>query len=251
MRRNYILAEAVVVCLLCVLGLQAQQSDSSASNNTNLSASSQPAAGTVPRLIKFMGAVKDLTGKVPTGVVGLTFSLYELPEGGSPLWVETQSLTLDSLGHYTALLGANSPEGLPLDLFTSGKALWLGVQPQLAGQPEQPRVLLVAVPYALKSSDADTLGGLPASAYMLSANSNIVEGVTLPGPIPPPGSGAPSHQRPHHGRAAQPIMRPCSRGARRLGTRRSITAFAASWALAPRFRRPRWTSMGRETSAGR
>ena len=191
MRRCYILAGAVVVCLLCGLGLQAQQSDSSASDKTNLSTSSQPAAGTVPRLIKFTGAVKDLTGKVPTGVVGLTFSLYELPEGGSPLWVETQSLTLDSLGHYTALLGANSLEGLPLDLFTSGKALWVGVQPQLPGQPEQPRVLLVAVPYSLKSSDADTLGGLPASAYLLSANANIVEGVTLPGPIPPPGSGAP------------------------------------------------------------
>jgi len=189
MRRNYILAEAVVVCLLCGLGLQAQQSDSSASDNTNLSPSSQPAAGTVPRLIKFTGAVKDLTGKVPTGVVALTFSLYELSEGGSPLWVETQSLTLDSLGHYTALLGTNSPEGLPLDLFTSSKALWLGVQAQLPGQPEQPRVLLVAVPYALKSSDADTLGGLPASAYMLSANANTAPGssvtplITLPSPI--------------------------------------------------------------------
>jgi hypothetical protein len=189
MRRKYILAGAVVVCLLCGLGLQAQQSDSSASDNTNLSASSQPVAGTVPRLIKFTGAVKDLTGKVPTGVVGLIFSLYELPEGGSPLWVETQSLTLDSLGHYTALLGANSPEGLPLDLFTSSKALWLGVQAQLPGQPEQPRVLLVAVPYALKSSDADTLGGLPASAYMLSANANTSPGssvtplITLPSPV--------------------------------------------------------------------
>jgi len=46
----------------------------------------------------------------------------------------------------------------------------------LPGQPEQPRVLLAAVPYSLKSSDADTLGGLPASAYMLSANQNRPDG---------------------------------------------------------------------------
>jgi hypothetical protein len=46
----------------------------------------------VPRLIKFTGVVKEVTGKVPTGVVGLTFSLYELPEGGGPLWAETQSV---------------------------------------------------------------------------------------------------------------------------------------------------------------
>jgi len=64
------------------------------------------------------------------------------------------------------LLGAASPNGLPLDLFTSGKALWLGVQPQIAGAGEQPRVLLIAVPYALKAADADTLGGKPASSYL-------------------------------------------------------------------------------------
>ena len=165
MHHRSILAGSVVLCLLCSTGLEAQQSDSSVSNNTNLPASSQSAAGTVPGLIKFTGAVKDLTGKVPTGVAGLTFSLYELPEGGSPLWVETQSLPLDSLGRYAALLGASSPGGLPLDLFTTRKALWVGVQAQLPGAVEQPRVLLVAVPYALKAADADTLGGKPASAF--------------------------------------------------------------------------------------
>ena len=210
MRRRYILAGAVVVSLLCGLGLKAQQADSSASNgagapdNTNPPASAQPASGTIPRLIKFAGAVKDLTGKVPSGVVSLTFSLYEQPEGGTPLWTESQSLMLDSLGHYTTLLGANSSEGLPLDLFTSSKALWVGVQPQLPGQPELPRVLLVAAPYALKSSDADTLGGLPASAYMLAPNANTAQGGSVtpligiqpPGgggtPPPPPSPGPPS-----------------------------------------------------------
>jgi hypothetical protein len=148
--------------------LEAQQADSSVSDNTNLPAAPPPAPGTVPRLIKFTGVVKDVSGKVPAGAVSLTFSLYDLPEGGSALWEETQSVQLDSLGRYTVLLGANSPDGLPLDLFTAGKALWLGVQGQLAGEAEQPRVLLVAVPYALKAADADTLGGKPASAYLLA-----------------------------------------------------------------------------------
>src|SRR5208282_5937486 len=37
------------------------------------------------------------------------------------------------------------------------------------------------------------LGGLPASAFVLSPSANTAEGssVTLPGPIPPPGSGGP------------------------------------------------------------
>jgi hypothetical protein len=41
------------------------------------------------------------------------------------------------------------------------------VQFQRTGEVEQPRVLLTSVPYALKAVDADTLGGLPASSYML------------------------------------------------------------------------------------
>jgi hypothetical protein len=51
-------------------------------------------------------------------------------------------------------------------LFTRSQARWLGVQPELPGVGELPRVLLVGVPYALKAADADTLGGKPASAYV-------------------------------------------------------------------------------------
>lgn len=59
-------------------------------------------------------------------------------------------------GHYTALLGSNTPEGLPLDLFASGSARWPGIAPAIPGLVELPRVLLVGVPYALKAADAET-----------------------------------------------------------------------------------------------
>jgi hypothetical protein len=58
-------------------------------------------------------------------------------------------------------------DGLPVDLFTSGEVRWLGIQVGTEAE-QQPRVLLVSVPYALKAGDAETLGGKPASAYMLS-----------------------------------------------------------------------------------
>jgi hypothetical protein len=81
--------------------------------------------------------------------------------------METQNATLDRSGHYTALLGATKPDGLPMDLFTSGEARWLGAT--MNGGEEQPRVLLLSVPYALQAADAQTLGGLPPSAFMLAA----------------------------------------------------------------------------------
>src|ERR1700680_3040233 len=151
--------------------------DSSASG---LAVAAQAASG-VPRLFSFSGVVKDASGNLKTGGVTLTFSIYAGFEGGTPLWSETQDVQLDGTGHYTVLVGATSPNGLPLDLFTTGKARWLGVQPGVSGVGEQPRVLLVGMPYALKAADADTLGGKPASAYVLAPTQNAASGVSSAG----------------------------------------------------------------------
>ena len=66
------------------------------------------------------------------------------------------------------LLGSSSSTGLPDDLFTQREGRWLGVQMQ--GQPEQPRVLLVSVPYALKAAGADRLSGHSASEFVTTDN---------------------------------------------------------------------------------
>jgi trimeric autotransporter adhesin len=123
-------------------------------------------AVTVPHLMKFSGVVKDEAGAPKTGIVGVTFAFYKDQQGGAPLWLETQNVQADANGRYTAMLGATKPDGLRMEFFSSNEARWVGVQPQ--GQNEQPRVLLVSAPYALKASDAETLGGRPASAYVLS-----------------------------------------------------------------------------------
>ncbi len=129
----------------------------------------------VPTLINFGGTVTDVNGKALSGFHGVTFYLYRDPEGGVPLWMETQNVQADGHGHYTVKLGSTTSEGLPKDLFASGEARWLAVQPE--GQVEQPRVLLLSVPYALKAADAETLGGLPASAFVLAGASS-----SLPSP---------------------------------------------------------------------
>jgi len=124
-----------------------------------------PAVISVPRLVKFSGAVQDSGGNPRSGITGITFALYKDQSGGGALWLETQNVTLDAQGHYTVLLGANSAEGMTSELFSANEAQWLGVQPE--GQTEQ-RVLLVSVPYALKAADAETLGGRPASSFVLA-----------------------------------------------------------------------------------
>jgi len=126
----------------------------------------QTQAGAVPTLVNFAGTVTDAKGAPLSGIVGVTFSLYTERSGGSPLWIETQNVQPDNSGRYQVMLGSTKSQGLPTDLFTSGEARWLSVEVQ--GQSEQPRVLLLAVPYALKAADADTIGGKPASAFVLA-----------------------------------------------------------------------------------
>ncbi|MGC1371370.1 MAG: hypothetical protein WA824_04455, partial [Candidatus Sulfotelmatobacter sp.] len=126
----------------------------------------------VPPVIQFSNVATDEAGSPLSGSVALTFSLYNNAQGGEALWTETQNVPLDSSGHYSVYLGITKPNGLPISLFTNGQAHWLGVQPQ--GQPEQARVFLVSVPYAMKAGDAATIGGLPPSAFVMAnaPNSN-------------------------------------------------------------------------------
>src|SRR5580658_7817026 len=119
----------------------------------------------VPRLIRFNGVLAQPTaaaGKsssIDSSSIDLAFSLYAEESGGEPLWQETQRVEVDATGHYSALLGSTQPEGLPTELFKSAQAQWLGVARQ--GEQEQPRIMLVSVPFALKAGDAETLGGKP------------------------------------------------------------------------------------------
>ena len=160
--------------LICsAISLSAQQAALAAANSV------------VPPVVKFGGVLTDTNNKPVTGTVGVTFSLYQQSQGGAPLWVETQNVSADKTGHYSVMLGSATSQGIPSDLFASGEARWLGVQAQ--GQAEQPRTVLMSVPYALKAADAETIGGLPPSAFLkastpgstsASNSSQAVAGIT-------------------------------------------------------------------------
>ena len=149
MLRNMVRLTLCLSLICCVFRLSAEQ----------------PAAnGIVPQVVKFGGVLTDVNGKSLAGTVGVTFSIYKDQEGGAPLWMETQNVQPDKAGHYSVMLGSATSQGLPASTFASGEARWLGVQVQ--GQAEQARTVLMSVPYALKAADAETIGGLPPSAFL-------------------------------------------------------------------------------------
>lgn len=194
--RSRILGLFMGVSLLCVLPMRAQESrpvsERPASSSRDLAAEpnsfainrgvSQEAQAAAPRVLKFSGVLLDAEGKPLSGEVEVTFALYKQEGDEIPLWTETQRLTTDERGGYTALLGVTQATGIPAELFRSDDPRWLGVQVQ--GQTQQPRTLLVSVPYALKAVEAEKLSGKSLSDFVMSENlgdqvRRVIEGQTM------------------------------------------------------------------------
>ena len=143
---------------------------SSALPLVSFSQAASPSAATnatslVPRVIKFNGMLKDSSGLPLNGTIPVVFTLYTQAADVEPVWKETQNVSFEN-GRYSVFLGAATPQGIPTPLFQSGEPHWLGIRIALDDEPEQPRIFMASVPYALKAQDADSLGGLPASAFL-------------------------------------------------------------------------------------
>jgi trimeric autotransporter adhesin len=164
MRSVRLLALVGAAMLVSVAGVSAQSAPESLVD----SHASVAAGAGVPRLVQFNGTLKDSAARPIAGVASVAFAIYAEQDGGVALWSETQNVLADSNGHFNVLLGAATSNGVPGELFGTGQSRWLGIT--IARQPEMPRILLASVPYALKAADADTLGGLPASAYVTTAS---------------------------------------------------------------------------------
>jgi len=156
--RVFTSALASVILLTSVASVHAQSFQSTGS----------PPSISVPRLIKFSDVFQPTDGQPPASMEVVTVSIYAQQEGGVALWQEIQTVPVDKTGRFTVLLGASHPDGLPIELFASGEARWIGLEFVRPGEVERPRVRITSVPYALKAGDAETLGGRPASAYLLA-----------------------------------------------------------------------------------
>jgi hypothetical protein len=123
----------------------------------------------VPRLINITGVFRPADGQPAATVETVTLAIYADPQGGTALWQETQTVALDERGRYSLLLGGTTSGGIPPDMFAAGDARWLGTRFERPGEVEGARVRLTSVPYALRAANADTLGGRPASDYVLAS----------------------------------------------------------------------------------
>ena len=117
--------------------------------------------GSVPRVVRFDG---QAAAGAATGARTAVLAVFDAATDGAPLWQETQVVQVGPDGRFAVLVGAGQAEGLPPAVLASREPRWLEVR--FDGEPAMTRALLTSVPYALRAADADTLGGLPASAFL-------------------------------------------------------------------------------------
>lgn len=161
-----------LVCLILLLSATAFCLQSDAARQEDEAVTATTGVRSVPRAVRFNGVIDGNSDQMVT----LTFALYGERLGGAPLWTETQNVRLDQQGRYSVLLGAVTKGGMPLRLFATGEARWLGVRVAEEGAVEQPRVALVSVPYALAAADAQSLNGRPATDYQLTRAAALASG---------------------------------------------------------------------------
>jgi hypothetical protein len=108
------------------------------------------ARASVPGTLTEQGRLLDPSGTPVAGTVAMVFTIYDASAGGTTLWTETQSITLDS-GYFSALLGQSV--AIPATAF-NGSTRYLGVK--VGSDPEMtPRQTVDSVPYAILAGNVN------------------------------------------------------------------------------------------------
>lgn len=135
------------------------------------------AVADVPLMTNYQGFLTDDQGNPISGMLSITFSIYDTPVGGVALWTEIHpSVTVDN-GMFDVMLGSVIPiPGSALARDTTLLGIQVGVDPEIT-----PRTRLVSVPYAYRIDTIDgatggTIGVDDSTGVTIEANSN---GATL------------------------------------------------------------------------
>jgi hypothetical protein len=159
------------------------------------------AQAAAPALLSEQGRLLDRNDRPVLGPLPMVFALYAEPTGGTALWTETHTVTLDD-GYFAETLGATTP--IDVAMFATGAPVYLGIKVG-ADSEMTPRQEIVSVPYALSAAVAgDVVGDIHPASVSIGDTLVIAEDGTwvgpssgLVGPAGPAGpAGAPGPQGP-------------------------------------------------------
>jgi trimeric autotransporter adhesin len=125
-----------------------------------------------PQTISYQGSLTNASLQpVNNGALTMTFSLYTAASGGSPLYSETQSVSVAD-GLFNVRIGAVSPISLPFDV-----PYFLGIS--VGGDAEMsPRQPLSSSAYAFKAASADSV--TPSATITATQITGSLANATIP-----------------------------------------------------------------------
>jgi len=117
----------------------------------------------IPNNITYQGHLTDTAGVPVDATLNITFSIYSVSTNGTPLWTDTQSVSV-SEGIFSVQLGGGT---FPATLFDT--PIWLGIAIDTNAEMS-PRQAIDSTAFAFKADDAYTVGGLSAATLDQSAH---------------------------------------------------------------------------------
>ena len=133
-------------------------------------------AAAVPMTVQHQGRLHDSSGAPLEGNHTIDFKFYDAPNGGTPLWEESQTIVFDQ-GYFQSTLGSSPSNAIEMDDF-DGTVRYLGLS--VDAGPELPgRLNVMSVPYAIRSNASDTATNV--SGGVVDASEIRVNGTTVIG----------------------------------------------------------------------
>ena len=147
-----------------------------------LDARGREASPFVPEGLPQQGRLLDSNDQPVTGKVDMIFNLYHQATGGTPVWTEEQTVSVEA-GYYAIVLGDPADTGVqPITTDELAGPTWIGVT--IGGNEMQPRLQLGTVPYAQRADLANrieggTIDGATITNSSVDATSVSVGGQTV------------------------------------------------------------------------
>ncbi len=132
------------------------------------------AAAAPPQTMSYQASLKDAAGLPIDATENITFRIYDALTGGTLLWTDTQSVTVDD-GLLSVELGTLIN---PLPISSMDMPLWLGVEIASDGEAV-PRAALHSVNNAFRAEDADSIGGKTLSELQERVNGSCAAGLSI------------------------------------------------------------------------
>jgi len=129
-------------------------------------------------LLNYQGKLTDSSGDPVTGIVSVTFAIYDALTGGTQLWSETHVSVTVTNGLFNAILGGTT--SIPDSVSSGGERYF---QLTVDGETITPRQRIVSVLFALKAQGAEKLDapdGEPLDAVYVDNDGKVGVGTTSP-----------------------------------------------------------------------